>query len=117
MTRAILLAMCGALVTLTLVGAMLTVGTRTEAAEPPLFKVGETYTVVWDCAPALQMFTASAPQPSAIAPADCYIERLKIQKIRKDGWIDAIDLRDNSIWGFNMNRAIARRIYVPPAAA
>lgn len=88
-----------------------------EAAEPPLFEVGKTYTVVWDCAPALQMYTASSAQPSAIAPADCYVERLKIQKIRKDGWIDAIDLRDNSIWGFNMNRAIARRIYVPPAAA
>lgn len=91
---------------------------RVEAAPAPLFEVGKTYSVVWECSPAVQAYIYSPePRMAWVAPPDCYTERLKIIAVRKDGWMEAVDTSDNSVWFFNIARAIARRLYVPKADA
>jgi hypothetical protein len=89
-----------------------------QAAEKPLFEVDKTYSVVWDCSPAIDAYIMTPePRQAWVAPPGCYAERLKIRAIRKDGWMEAIDLQDNTEWAFNIGQAIARKLYVPKAAA
>ena len=74
---------------------------------PPLFTVGTTYVVVWDC-------TIIAVQDQ-IAHG-CYSEALTVQAIRSDGWLLVTDDRGTG-WTVNPHRATGFTVAMPPLRA
>lgn len=82
-------------------------GARAAPVEtiPPRWIVGQTYVVVWDCAPVwlTQMAARSAQSPPALSP--CYDEALTVEVVRADGWLEVRDVT-GARWIVNPARAI-----------
>lgn len=99
---------------LLLIGSAFAVPGHTQ--DRALFLPGQTYTVVWDCVPAF--FAAMASQAAGGAPVDpCYVERLTVQEVRKDGWITVTDADSGDGWYVNPARMIGFKSAAVPILA
>lgn len=84
--------------------------------ERALFQPGQTYTVVWDCAPAF--FAAMAAQAAGGAAFDpCFTERLTVQEVRKDGWLQVTEADTGDGWLVNPARMIGFKSAAVPIVA
>ena len=66
---------------------------------PPLFIVGQTYTVVVDC------FPEWVAQGQPLNP--CFAEALTVQLVRPDGWVVVVDPTTGQQWTINPARVYA----------
>jgi len=85
--------------------------------DPPLWIVGQTYMVVWDCAPTwLTYMAAQSPQhPPEMSP--CFDERVTVETIRADGWLEVRDTTGDR-WTMNPWRMIGiQSASAPPRPA
>ena len=69
-----------------------------QAREAALVEKGQAYVFAWTCLP---------------APIGCYSEVLQVQETRKDGWVQVLDLHDQTIWFVNPGAAMAIQKYDP----
>lgn len=60
------------------------------AADPPLMEKGKVYAVLWTCLPQI----------------GCASELLKVEHVRKDGWVRVVD-RNGDVWTINPAQALA----------
>ena len=74
------------------------------APTAPLFEVGRTYLVVWDCTPEYMAQVVSQMVLGGQGVNPCYTEVLRIDQVRPDGWI--VVTVDGRTWTVNAARMI-----------
>lgn len=81
--------------------------TSSVSTLPSDVRAGAEVWVVWDCLPLWvpQIVGQMADTPGQLGP--CYGERLKILTVLQDGWVEAADATDGSVWLVNLRRAMA----------
>lgn len=82
-------------------------GAQQPSTSPPLFTVGTSYVVIWDC--------------SIIVVQDhvgqgCYSEPVTVQAIRSDGWLLVTDDQGDG-WPVNPARMIGFKVATTPLRA
>lgn len=90
--------------------ALLASGCATRATVQTLpsdIRAGAEVFVVWDCLPQWsgELVGQMVNAPGALGP--CYGERLKILTVLREGWVEATDLSDGTVWMVNLSRAMA----------
>ena len=83
--------------------------------ERPLFAVGQTYTIAWDCLPTFAAAMASQATGQPMDP--CYVEQLTVQAVRKDGWLQVTDADTGDGWFVNPARMIGFKSAAVPIVA
>ena len=104
----------GAMLLILLLSGTFAVGQAPSS--PPLFSPGQTYVVVWDCAPEYlaQLLSQQAFSGQPLNP--CYSELLTVQAVRSDGWVLVTDDQGNG-WTINSGRMIGFKVAQVPVRA
>lgn len=90
--------------------ALLTSGCAARAAAPTLpsdVRAGAEVLIIWDCLPrwSAEIVGQFVSAPTPLSP--CYGERVKILTVLRDGWVEAEDSFDGTVWFVNLRRAMA----------
>ena len=74
---------------------------------PSDIRAGAEVFVAWDCLPQWSAEIVGQMVNAAGQLGPCYGERLKILTVLRDGWVEAADASDGSVWMVNLRRAMA----------
>jgi len=91
-------------------------GAQPAPASPPLFTVGTTYVVLWECLPEYVAQAVSKGMAGGEQLNPCYAEEVTVQQIRSDGWLLVTDEGGNG-WTVNPARMIGFKVAMPPVRA
>lgn len=83
---------------------------------PPLFSPGQTYTLLWDCAPEYLAQAVSTVMAGGQQLNPCFSEEITVQAVRSDGWVLVTDA-SNAAWTINPARLIGFKVIPPPVRA